>query len=218
MDFLFLRHAESEGNVRGIMQGRRDYPLSATGHRQARLLAEHLTAGLFAQQRPVQIYCSPLERTRQTVAPLCEQLPDIPLMLDAALVEVDSGILSGLTWNEALERHPEVCRDFKRARDWGAVPEGESKHTLWQRAEAFVETLRQRHAEHELVLIVTHGGFIRAGLSILAGIRPDEKLFVCIDNTSLSLAGIRGERRFIRYINDTRHLQACDHQPEFAPL
>ncbi|PKL75232.1 MAG: hypothetical protein CVV27_16425 [Candidatus Melainabacteria bacterium HGW-Melainabacteria-1] len=127
-------------------------------------------------------------------------------------------MFSGLTWTEAQSRHPEICQAFKAARDWGAVPEGESKSLLWQRAERFIEHLRQQHAEGSLLLIVSHGGFIRAALSILAGIQASEKLFVCIDNTSLSLAGIKGERRYIRYINDTRHLQTCDYQPEFAPL
>lgn len=217
MELLFLRHAESEGNVQGIMQGRKDYLLSETGHRQARQLAEYLQTCVFAQRRPDQIYCSPLQRARQTIAPVCESLSEVPFALEPDLVEVDSGILSGLTWPEAFAQHPEVCQAFKATRDWGAVPEGESKASLWQRAERFVSHLRQRHSETELILIVSHGGFIRASLSILAGIRSDEKLFVCIDNTSLSLAGIQGERRFIRYINDTRHLQPCDHQPEFAP-
>lgn len=217
MDFLFLRHAESEGNLQGIMQGRVDYHLSASGQKQAGLLADYLVNELFAHQRPEQIYCSPLQRTQQTIAPLRAKLSEIPFALDEDLVEVDSGILSGLTWAQAYEKHPEVCREFKASRDWGAVPQGESKAVLWARAERFVEALRARHAEDALVLVVTHGGFIRAALSILAGIRPDEKLFVCIDNTSLSLAGTRGERRFIRYINDTRHLQPCDHHPEFIP-
>lgn len=218
MEFLFLRHAESEGNVQGIMQGRKEYALSEAGHRQARLLAGYLQETHFAVRRPDHIYCSPLQRAQQTLAPVRAALADVPLVLEPDLVEVDSGILSGLTWAQALEQHPEVCKDFKAARDWGAVPEGESKESLWNRAERFIDQLRQQHAESGLILVVTHGGFIRAALSILAGIRPSEKLFVCIDNTSLSLAGIKGERRYIRYINDTRHLQPCDYHPESAPL
>ena len=103
MDFLFLRHAESEGNVLGIMQGRKEYHLSENGHRQARLLSRHLEQTLFAERRPDQIYCSPLLRAQQTIAPLRESLGEIPFGLDADLVEVDSGILSGLTWAEAFE-------------------------------------------------------------------------------------------------------------------
>lgn len=218
MEFLFLRHAESEGNVQGIMQGRREYALSEAGHRQVRLLARHLQEGVFSARLPDQIYCSPLQRTQQTVEPICAAWPEIPFSLHPDLVEVDSGILSGLTWAQAREQHPDVCQAFKAARDWGAVPDGESKASLWKRAERFIDHLRQSHPEGSQLLIVTHGGFIRAALSILAGIRSSEKLFVCIDNTSLSLAGIQGERRYVRYINNTSHLQPCDYHAESAPL
>ncbi|HEY9840238.1 MAG TPA: histidine phosphatase family protein [Candidatus Obscuribacterales bacterium] len=218
MEFLFLRHAESEGNVQGIMQGRKEYLLSEAGHRQTRLLAQHLESNLFHVRRPDQICCSPLQRAQQTLGPWLESAGQIPFLLEPDLVEVDSGIFSGLTWAQAREQHPEICKDFKAARDWGAVPQGESKDSLWKRAERFINLQRQQHDENALLLVVTHGGFIRAALSILAGIKPSEKLFLCIDNTSLSLAGIQGERRYIRYINDTRHLQTCDYQAEFAPL
>jgi broad specificity phosphatase PhoE len=217
MEFLFLRHAESEGNVRGIMQGRRDYALSDSGNRQVALLTRHLVSCQFVSRQPDQIYCSPLERTRMTIAPFCEQAPELAYVTHEDLVEVDSGILSGLTWEEARIQHPEVCLAFKAARDWGAVPDGESKQMLWQRAESFIAYLGAQHPDDSLILIVTHGGFIRACLSVLAGIAPDEKVFLCIDNTSLSLAGIQGERRYLRYINDTRHLEACDYKPESAP-
>ncbi len=217
MEFLFLRHAESMGNVQGIMQGRHEYGLSESGLNQTQLLFKYLTQTLFAKRDPTHIYCSPLERARNTIAPFCQHQPELPYSTHEDLVEVDSGILSGLTWAQAREQHPEVCTAFKAARDWGAVPEGESKEVLWQRAERFLAQLQQTHEPDSLILVVTHGGFIRACLSVLSGIAPSEKVFLCIDNTSLSLAGIQGERRYVRYINDTRHLQLCDFQPEFAP-
>lgn len=217
MEFLFLRHAESMGNVQGIMQGRRDYSLSENGLKQSRLLVQYLESSLFAERRPAHIYCSPLQRARDTIAPFCANFPDLPYAHHDDLVEVDSGILSGLTWAQAREQHPEVCEVFKAAGDWGAVPEGESKQVLWQRAERFISQLQNSHEPGSLILVVTHGGFIRACLSVMTGIQPNEKVFLCIDNTSLSLAGIQGERRYVRYINDTRHLQLCDYQPEFAP-
>lgn len=217
MDFLFLRHAESQGNLQGIMQGRRDYALSEMGQRQAQVVAEYLQSCHFESRVPDQIYCSPLQRACQTAQPLQMLLPEIPFATHAELVEVDSGIFSGLTWQEAGAQYPEVQRAFQAARDWGAVPEGESKLQLWQRAERFLTELRERHTADSLILLVTHGGFIRAALSVLAGIGPEEKLFLCIDNTSLSLAGERNGRRYVRYMNDTRHLKSCDLIPDFIP-
>lgn len=218
MEFIFIRHAESEGNVQGIMQGRKDYPLSALGWQQSQCLTDYLHQDFFQSHLPTAIYCSPLQRTRQTIAAYQELRSDIPFVLSEQLIEVDSGIFSGLNWQEALERHPEICQQFKQAGDWGVVPEGESREMLWQRARGFLDQIQSQHPKDARILIMTHGGFVRAALSILAGIVPDEKLFVCIDNTSISIGGIHTTRRYIRTINDTRHLKSCDYIPEFSPL
>ena len=132
-------------------------------------------------------------------------------------MEVDSGIFSGLTWQEAGEKHPEVQQQFAASRDWGSVPGGESKVSLWQRAEGFLQALIAQESEDAFVVMMSHGGFIRACLSYLACVPPDAPVFVCIDNTALSLAGTRHQRHYIRYINDTQHLQAHDFQRDFIP-
>lgn len=199
------------------MQGRKDYALSEQGHKQAQIVAHYLRDCVFPERLPQQVYCSPLKRARETAAPLQAHFPDLPFAYDDALVEVDSGIFSGLTWDEAGAQYPEVQKRFQAARDWAAVPQGESKVDLWQRAEVFLEALRGKHAEDSQILLVTHGGFIRALLSVMLGVAPEEAVFIAIDNTSLSLAGERNGRRYIRYINNTRHLQTCDFQSDFIP-
>lgn len=197
------------------MQGTHDFSLSEQGLYQSQILATRLKHELL-QRPPAAFYCSPLSRTRQTLAPTLEHFKTIPCHYDAQLVEVDSGIFSGLTWAEAGEKYPEVQAQFMASRDWGSVPGGESKQALWQRAEQFIHGLTQS-TSHEFVVIMSHGGFIRACLSYLACVPPDAPVFVCIDNTSLSLAGSKNARHYIRYVNDTRHLQAHDFQQDFIP-
>jgi len=217
MDFLFLRHAESNGNLKNIMQGRKEYSLSETGHLQALAVANYLKNCIFVDKSPTKIYCSPLARTLETYQPLHDLAPSIPFQTHDDLVEVDSGVFSGLTWQEAGEIHPEVQRDFRASRDWGTVPGGESKQDLWLRAGLFLQFLREQHAPDDLLLIISHGGFIRAALSVLLGITSEEALFVCIDNTSLSHAGEKNGRRYLRYINDTRHIETCDLHIDYIP-
>lgn len=217
MELLFIRHAESHGNLQGIMQGRKDYALSEHGHYQADVLAAFLSHAVFDSQPPDFLYCSPLQRARQTAEPFQQRFPQLGWSEHPDLLEVDSGIFSGLTWAEARASHPEICERFKAARDWGAVPEGESKQQLWQRAERLLNDLQQRHSPGQKIVLLTHGGLIRAALSVLMGIAPDAELFLCIDNTSLSLAGIEGSRRYVRYINNTRHLNPCDFKPDYIP-
>jgi len=217
MELLFIRHAESEGNTRGVMQGRQEYDLSDLGHQQADVLTSFLASCVFDKRPPDHVYCSPLQRAQQTAEPLKQRFPEVPFSDHPDLVEVDSGIFSGLTWAEASERHPETAAQFKAARDWQAVPQGESKQALWQRASALIQHLEQTHAPGTQLVLVTHGGLIRAALSVLMGVSFEQELFLCIDNTSLSLAGIQGQHRYIRYVNNTRHLNPCDFQPDYIP-
>lgn len=59
--FFFLRHGETDWNLRGLAQGRRDIPLNDTGRRQAREAAASATA-LNIQR----IVTSPLSRAEET--------------------------------------------------------------------------------------------------------------------------------------------------------
>lgn len=198
------------------MQGQVDYPLSPKGLQQSAYLAAHLQ-NHYAWKRPDFFLASPLQRAWETAAIIRESL-DLPTPeTDPRLMEVSSGIFSGLTWEEALRRYPEECARFKQARDWGAVPQGESRQALWERARSFLNDLRARFPEQAQGLVVTHGGLIRALLGVVAAVSPAENLFICIDNTSLSLIGLEGERRYIRFVNRTEHLNPCDFQPDYIP-
>jgi len=216
MELLLVRHAESEGNVRGVMQGRVDFPLSPQGLQQSACLARHLKEH-YREAPPDFFLASPLKRAWETAEVIAETLQIPTPEADAQLVEVSSGIFSGLTWPEALERYPEDCSRFKQARDWGVVPEGESREVLWQRARDFLKALSAQKPAKAQGLVVTHGGFIRALLGVVAAVPPSENLFICIDNTSLSLIGLEGDRRYIRFVNRTQHLDPCDFQPDYLP-
>lgn len=216
MEILFVRHAESEGNVQGVMQGQLDYPLSPRGFQQSACLANYLQKH-YAHRRPDFFLSSPLQRAWKTAAIIAETLKIPSPEADSRLLEVSSGIFSGLTWAEALERYPKECARFKQVRDWGAVPEGESRQALWARARHFLDDVCHRFSADAQGLVVTHGGLIRAVLGVVAAISPTENLFICIDNTSLTLIGLEGERRYIRFVNRTEHLKNCDFEPDYIP-
>lgn len=216
MKIFLIRHAESEGNVQHIMQGHVDYPLSQRGVTQSQILARYM-AEQFAEDLPAEIYASPLLRTRQTADALVEAIDREYVLIDD-LKEVDSGIFSGLNWEQAGEKYPEERAVFKAARDWGAVPGGESREQLWQRIQGVLNQLMAKHKESDTVWVVTHGGVIRAWVSLVAGISASENVFVCIDNTALTLVGIQGDRRYIRYVNKTDHLTCDQFQAEGAPM
>ncbi|MBE9101377.1 histidine phosphatase family protein [Vacuolonema iberomarrocanum] len=63
LKLMFVRHAQSVGNVERRMQGCADYPLTEEGKRQAARLAERLRQEGW---HPTHIYSSPLKRAAQT--------------------------------------------------------------------------------------------------------------------------------------------------------
>ncbi len=78
------------------------------------------------------------------------------------------GAWDGRQWDD-IERDDAV--EFRRwAERWTelAPPKGETVTELTTRARAFLEDLRDAHADsNETVLVVSHAGWIRAALSVL---------------------------------------------------
>ena len=92
-ELILIRHGETDWNRELRFQGHVDVPLNATGHEQARRLAERLAA-----ERPVvhHLICSDLIRTRQTATPsLHVLLPEarIDTLTDSALREQNFGVV-----------------------------------------------------------------------------------------------------------------------------
>jgi broad specificity phosphatase PhoE len=141
-ELFLVRHGETDWNRDGRYQGHADPPLNYSGRAQAQQLADSLLE-LDA------IYTSDLRRAAQT-AEIIGAGRDIPVILDPGLREIDVGSWSGLTRSEIEERFP------------GAIEhDGESRADHLSRVVAAVERIAARHPE-ERVLIVSHGGSIRA--------------------------------------------------------
>src|SRR5512147_817829 len=94
-----IRHAEPE--IRDVISGQSDPPLSITGRDQAELL-----------RVPVNIvYSSPLKRARQTAI----YLNSCPVIL-SDLAEISYGAWDGLSWSEIERRWPEIAA--AKIADW----------------------------------------------------------------------------------------------------
>ncbi len=150
---LLARHGESDWNRAGRWQGHADRPLTDLGREQARVLAERL-----ASTELDAVYSSDLERARETAA-IVAQPHRLPVRELAALREVDVGSWSGLTRAEAEQRFPDGYRRWLGGREgW---KDGETYEQLGERVVGAVLTIAA-HRLGERVLIVAHGGSIRA--------------------------------------------------------
>ena len=66
----FIRHAQSEANLKDILASRQDFPLTEKGRQEAIVIASELKN--IAQLD--RIFCSPLKRAQQTAQPIAEAL------------------------------------------------------------------------------------------------------------------------------------------------
>jgi probable phosphoglycerate mutase len=165
---LLARHGETEWNRVGRWQGQADEPLNETGRRQAAELAERLAGdGITA------IYTSDLARARETADAVARRL-GLEVVEDAGLREIDVGSWSGLTRAEVEQRFPEGFARWLR----GEIGhDGETREQLTDRVVAAVERIAAEHPS-ETILVVTHGGAIRAIRRHAAG-DPGESVENC---------------------------------------
>lgn len=109
------------------------------------------------------VYCSDLQRCRQTLAGL--QLPEqasATVQFDARLRELDFGAYEGLRY-EDLQHDPDY-RAWIDSLGAQAPPGGETSAAFHARVAAFMDELldRAKTNRHRRVLVVTHGGVIRS--------------------------------------------------------
>jgi broad specificity phosphatase PhoE len=165
---LLARHGETEWNRTGRFQGHADPPLSEIGRAQAAALAESLADdGIRA------VYTSDLLRASETARVVATRL-GLRVVEDAGLREIDVGSWSGLTRDEIAARDPE---GFERWLRGEVGHDGETRDQLTERVVAAVERIAHSHAG-ATVLVVTHGGAIRALRRHAAG-DPGEVLENC---------------------------------------
>lgn len=162
---LLARHGETEWNRDGRFQGHADPPLNELGRAQAHELAERLAAEPIAA-----VYASPLRRARETAEIVGDRL-GLPVETADGLREVDVGSWSGLTRAEIADRFPEgSARWLAYGPGWD---DGETYERMGERVMAALAELAGRHpGEH--VLVVTHGGPIRAAHAHALGIPHGE--------------------------------------------
>jgi probable phosphoglycerate mutase len=158
---LLVRHGETDWNSERRWQGHADQPLNDAGREQARELAETLI------DRGIDVvYSSDLVRAHETALIVAERL-GLPVQVDAGLREVDVGDWAGRLVSEIEADDPEAFQLWRQGRKaWNG---GESYEEMGERVVGAVLRLAERHPG-QTVLIVTHGGSIRACRATAAGL------------------------------------------------
>ena len=171
---LLARHGETDWNSERRWQGHSDQPLNDRGREQARALAAELA------ERPIDaVYSSDLLRARNTAQIVAAEL-GLEIRIDPGLREVDVGTWSGLAHSEIEASDPD---GFRRWQEGGKGWErGESYDEMGERVVASVIAIAAAHPG-ETVLVVTHGGSIRACRAATAGLAYAESRVSGIGST-----------------------------------
>jgi broad specificity phosphatase PhoE len=154
---VLVRHGESTLIAQERFQGQMETPLSATGLRQADLVAARLARPHDAPALPVpagallEIVHSPLQRTSQTAAAIASSLAasglsgvspgdgqrrpaaSVGLRPEPGLLEIGQGVWEGLLATEVAERYVEVLAAWRRHPMESWAPGGESLPTVAER-------------------------------------------------------------------------------------
>lgn len=204
---VWVRHGEADSNRDGRFGGHSPVPLTERGRRQA-----EATARAIVRLEPTAIVSSDLVRARQTAEPIAAAC-QLPLVLDPGLRERSVGILDGLSFAEAEERHPELWARM-RSRDPGAVPDGgETQEAVFARVAGALDRVLEAHRGGRVV-VVSHGLALYHAFSHVCGLgcpSLGHSVFVLVDNCSMSRVEHRRGRdgrpmwRIVS-LNETAHL------------
>lgn len=198
-----VRHGETVWNREGRIQGHTDVGLSERGLEQARLLAQRL--------EPVALdaaYASDLSRASDTAAAVL-QGRGIPLYPTPRLREYHKGAFEGLTEAELRSRYPSEYPGYV-AKDLDYAPEGgESTRGVSDRMAAVINEIKERHLG-DSVLVVGHGGSLRAAMMALLGMSMDANWRFVFGNCTLTIVDTYHDNAVLRLFNDGSHLAGMD--------
>lgn len=213
-ELILIRHGETDWNRELRFQGQVDVPLNATGHEQARRLAQRLMAERLAVDHLV---CSDLVRTRQTAQPaLTALLPQLSLdaLTDPRLREQHFGVVDGMRVDDIKARHAAAWAQWLRFDADGGMPGGETARQFHARVMDALRGLAHQHAG-ETVIVVTHGGVLDMVWRTARGLGLGGPRQSDIPNAGLNRVRLRGDAIDIVHWADTQHLADLPAQPVY---
>lgn len=196
---LFLvRHGEVETRYHRVFAGSRiDMELSPHGHTQAAALAQWLRS-----KKLHAIYHSPMQRVRQTLAPLlANNGHEAPIEMPG-LREVDFGDWTGCNWAQVQEKFGVSAYNWLHEMERGGIPNGESAAAMRARVEPSVRRIVAAHPGQN-VAVFCHGGVVRMILSILLELPLPKMAAFEIDYASLTHVELHPHKTEVQLLNFT---------------
>ena len=174
--------------------------LSERGREQAKRAADRLGE---LSTTPSALYASPLERTRETAAPIARTL-GLRVRIDRGLLECDFGEWTGKTLS-SLRKKPE-WRAVQHAPSTFRFPQGESFTQMQLRIWTTLERLSQVH-RGETIVVVSHADPIKAAVTYAQGVPLDLFQRTVISTCSISAVLLTDSTPIVLSVNNTGSLK-----------
>ncbi len=159
----FIRHGQTEGNVRHIYTGNSNFPLTELGVNQAKE-----TAKLLKDKHFDVIFCSPLLRAKQTMQEIAVFHKNTPIVIDNRLAERGDGQWEGLPLGDENAAR-------WRVENWDNDYYGETMKSAYERVESFWDEIKSKY-NGKNILVVAHVGIGRLSVCYFNGLPKDGDL------------------------------------------
>jgi len=196
---LLVRHGVTPTTGKVLPGRAAGLHLADKGRAQAQRAAERIAA---MSKPPTAIYASPLERTRETAAPIASAL-GLRLRTVRGLIEADVG-----EWTEKSLARLSKTKEWSKVHRWPSgfrFPGGESFAEMSTRSLAAVLSLVEDHPG-ETVVTVSHADPIKAVVAAAAGIPLDLMQRLVISPCSISSVLFAAGGPIILCVNSTGSL------------
>jgi len=198
--FLLVRHGTT-ATTGSILPGRTPgLHLSERGIAQAQNVADRIAE---LTKKPVALYVSPLERARETAAPIAKLL-HLRAHVERGLLECDFGTWTGKKL-ATLTKKPE-WRSVQQSPSTFRFPEGESFVEMQLRIWTTLEKLAKLH-RGKTIVVVSHADPIKAAVTFAQGVPLDLFQRTVISTCSVSAISMGRHSPVVLCVNSTGALK-----------
>jgi probable phosphoglycerate mutase len=201
---LLVRHGQTPTTGKVLPGRARGLHLADAGVAQAEAVAQRIAALQTDRRKVAAVYASPLERTRETAAPIAKAL-GLKVQRHRGLLEADFGEWTGAELKKlyklpewtTVQRHPSGFR----------FPGGESFSEMQTRITQALEGLRAEHPG-QTVVAVSHADPIKAAVAHALGSHLDLFQRIVVSPCSVSAILYGAEGPIVLAVNSTGDLTA----------
>lgn len=201
MKLYLVRHGQSIGNKKNILQGHTQFSLTEKGIEQAKRVGSRLAKDVFDK-----IISSDLRRAKETAKEIIKHHQDTETIFTENVREQSWGVLEGKSseeFNNILDEKEDPL-SYK--------PEnGMSINQYKKHVSNYINDLRDEH-EGKKILIISHGGFITNTLMQAINAPEHDYEQYSVDNTSVSIINYSKEE--IELMNCIKHIRKFEEKLE----